>query len=192
MAWARVRECRQKPWAGGSQKPDLAITTASSLGVKNQGVRTLALLVVLAALVSGCGGISHVVTAPPIRPQEWRGVVSDWLDNGRLDGRHSCGAVVVAVAQLRVLERVPTGSPRLSYRRAVAAFDHYAATVCPSKSQLSKIVVGMSDAEVADVAGMPRTPRLRCWLYGVTRTHDGRRVCFVHGRVTLVQISVHG
>ena len=119
-------------------------------------------------------------------------MATDWLDNGRIDSTHRCGAVVVAVAHLRLLERIPTGNPNRSYGRAVAVLDRYAATVCPRTSQLSKIVRGMSDAEVADVAGMPRTPRLHCWLYPVTRAHDGRRVCFVRGRVALVQVSVHG
>jgi hypothetical protein len=175
-----------------SQKADLAITPALSRGDENPGVRKLVLFVALAVAASGCGGSKHVA-APPIRPQEWRAVVDDWLDNGRIDIRHRCGAVVEALAHLRFLERIPapTYNPRLSFAHATSTLDRYAASVCPRTSELSKIVVGMSDAEVANVAGMPRTPRLRCWLYPVTRAHDGRRVCFAHGRVALVQTSVH-
>jgi hypothetical protein len=144
------------------------------------------------AVVAACGGQKHAAVAPPVRPQEWRAVVTDLLNHGQITGRHRCGAVVEAVAHVAVLEHLPTDHPTLAYRRMIFALDRYASQVCPKTPQLTKVVVGMSDADVADVAGMPRTPRLRCWLYPVTRASEGRRVCFVHGHVALVQRSVHG
>jgi hypothetical protein len=151
----------------------------------------LLLLLVVCAVAAGCGGAKRIAAAPPIRPQQWRAVVNDWATNGQVTGRHSCGAVVEAAAHIGRLRGVPTDAPGRPFRPAILAFDRYAARVCPTTPQLTKIVVGMSDAEVADVAGMPRRPGLRCWLYPVTRAHDGRRVCFAHGRVALVQHSIH-
>ena len=115
-------------------------------------------------------------------------MVNDWLDNARIDGRYSCGAVVEAVAHVGALSPPATST----WRHAVSAFDSYSSRVCTQHPQLARIVVGMTDAEVAEVAGMPRTPRLRCWLYPVVGDRPGRRVCFQRGRVTLVQGSVHG
>jgi hypothetical protein len=155
-------------------------------------MRKLGGLVVLGAIAAGCGG-SHVSghRLPPITGKESSAVINDWLDDGRVDGHHSCGAVVEAVAKISALAHSRAEHPSLAYHRAISAFDRYAGDVCPSKPQLGKIVVGMTDAEVARIAGMPRTPRLRCWLYAVTRDRDGRRVCFSDGRVALVQVSVH-
>ncbi len=153
----------------------------------------LVFLIAACAVVAGCGGSKHGAATPPIRPKQWQAVVNDWLNNGQMNGTHSCGAVVEAVAHMDAMGQLPSDDPnlRVSSRRAIFVFDRYATRVCPRMPQLSKIVVGMSDAAVAAVAGMPRTPRLRCWLYPVTSAHDGRRVCFVHGRVSLVQHSIH-
>lgn len=118
--------------------------------------------------------------------------MTDWLNNGWVNSPHRCGAVVEAVAHIAVLEHMLTDHPTLAYRRAILALDRYAVQVCPRKPQLTKIAVGMSDADVAAVAGIPRTPRLHCWLYPVTHGSEGRRVCFVRGHVALVQRSVHG
>jgi hypothetical protein len=154
-------------------------------------MRKLVLVLTVSVVTAGCGGSKHGDAAPPVRPQEWRAVVTDWANNDQVTGRHSCGAVVEAVAHIGLLRVVPKHAPGLPYRPAIVAFDSYATRVCPARPQLSKIGVGMSDAEVAEVAGMPRTPGLHCWLYPVTLAHDGRRVCFAYGRVTLVQRSVH-
>ena len=64
--------------------------------------------------------------------------------------------------------------------------------MCPQTSDLDALKTGMSDADVAALAGVPNTVGLKCWLYAVTRDHDGRRVCFTDGRVTTLQFSVHG
>ena len=119
-------------------------------------------------------------------------MINDWLDNRRIDRSHSCGSVVEAVAHVSALEHSKIEHPSLPYQDAIFAFDRYATSVCPSRPQLSKIAVGMTNGAVAQVAGMPRTPRLRCWLYAVTDEHNGRRVCFIDGRATVVQTSVRG
>jgi hypothetical protein len=142
---------------------------------------------VIAVVVAGCGGSHGALRIPVVTTKQWVAVMSDLFDNGRLDAHHNCGAVVEAVAHYEVMH--PPANP--IYLRAVPLLDRYAHGVCPRHPQLASIVVGMTDAEVADVAGMPRTPGLRCWLYPVTRDRTGRRVCFDRGRVTLVQVSVH-
>lgn len=151
-------------------------------------MRTPAVVAVtMLLLAAGCA--SSPAAQPDghvIKGAEWRAVVDDWVADGHLDHRHSCGAVIVALARLRSL------SYPASYVRAALDLDRYAGTVCPRHGRIDKIVVGMTDGAVANLAGMPRTPRLNCWLYAVTRTHTGRRVCFTNGRVSLVQISVHG
>jgi hypothetical protein len=126
--------------------------------------------------------------APVVTSKQWIGVLNDWLDNARIDSRHSCGAVVVADAQLRA-QHSPADP---LYQRAIPALGRYARKVCPRHPQLAKVVVGMTNAEVANTAGMPNRPTLRCWLYSPTRGKNGLRVCFNHARVSLVQGSVHG
>jgi hypothetical protein len=167
-----------------SQKTDPRITLAD----QNRGVRKVIVLVPLVAALSACGGAKHSAPAPPVRG-EWKAVVNDWENNGRLDGRYSCAAVVEAVAHLN---EVPTASPTVSIRRIISALDRYAGTVCPKTPQFSKVVVGMSDTDVAREAGMPRTVLPNCWLYPTANTHNGLRVCFAGGRAALVQTSAHG
>jgi hypothetical protein len=79
-----------------------------------------------------------------------------------------------------------------TYEEAIFAFDSYASNVYTKCPQLSKFAVGMTNGAVAQMAGMPRTSRLHCWLYAATREQDGRRVCFVNGRATVVQRGNHG
>lgn len=141
----------------------------------------------LVVVVAGCGGSHAARRIPVITTKQWVAVLDDVLDNARIDRGHSCGAVVEALAHFKVMSPPSTRT----YGRAVSIMDRYAYGVCPRHSQLAGVVVGMTDGEVADIAGMPRTPGLRCWLYAVTRDRTGRRVCFNRGRVTLVQVSVH-
>lgn len=63
---------------------------------------------------------------------------------------------------------------------------------CTAKPDLNALKTGMSDADVAAVGGVPDDVLLHCWLYGVTRDREGRRVCFTNGRVTTLQFSLHG
>jgi hypothetical protein len=63
------------------------------------------------------------------------------------------------------------------YLRAVSILDRYSHGVCPQHPHLGGIAVGMSETGVADVAGMPRTAGLDCWLYPVTaRAHGASRL----------------
>jgi len=155
-------------------------------------MRWVALILAIAGLPVYGSRAEAAPTPGVITSREWLAVLNDWLDDTRIEHSHSCGAVVEAVAQVSAQAHSKAPHPSLAYRQAFAAFDHYAATVCPRHGQLGKIKLGMTDGEVAAVAGMPRTPRLSCWLYPVTRAHDGRRVCFTNGRVSLVQLSKHG
>ena len=155
-------------------------------------MRTLSLLVALGIVAAGCGASRHAQPAPVVKEKDWVAVIDDWLDNRRIDGQHSCGAVVEAVAHVAALEHLPSDSAGHPYKLMILAFDRYASGACPKHPQLSKIAAGMTNGEVARIAGMPRTPRLRCWLYPVTREHQGRRVCFVNGRASTVLVSLHG
>src|SRR5450759_2851100 len=168
---------------------DGSFTGCRQLATQNGPVRRalLPIALVLAFVVGGCGGSHGAHRTPVVTSKQWAAVVNDWLDNARIDGRYSCGAVVEAVAHISALH--PPYSP--TWQRAVPMLDRYSSQVCTRHPQLPRIVVGMTDAEVAEVAGMPRTPRLRCWLYPVLRDLPGRRVCFDRWRVTLVQVSVH-
>ena len=142
------------------------------------------MVIVLAA--SGCGGAHRRSPQPVVPVREWHAVINDWEDNGRITQPHSCGSVVVAVGALTRFSSPAT------FTDVVHALDRYAGTVCTHHPQLDRIEVGMTNGQVAAIAGMPRTPGPNCWLYPVTSRHDGRRVCFTNGRATLVQISVHG
>jgi hypothetical protein len=145
----------------------------------------LIVLGVLVALACGCGGhkaprLTHrVVTAA-----EWKSVLRDWYPDGRVDHTHSCGAILVAMRHL------PSSPPM--YSTVTVDLDRAARRLCTQHPSLTAIHRGMTDADVAAVAGAPRLPPGGCWLYPVTREHDGRRVCFTRGHVSLLQFSVHG
>jgi hypothetical protein len=150
-------------------------------------------LVAVIAVLAGVTAWPAAASPSPgvVTSREWLAAVNDWLDNMRIDHVHSCGAVVEAVAQLSAQAHSNAPRPSIAYPQAIATFDRYAVTVCPRTGRLDKITLGMTDGKVAAVAGMPRTPRLNCWLYPATSTSDGRRVCFTRGRVSLLQLSKH-
>jgi hypothetical protein len=56
------------------------------------------------------------------------------------------------------------------------------------RGDATKIRVGMSNAAVGVVAGLPRLPPtgLRCWA------STTRRICFTAGRVSRIQYVTHG
>jgi hypothetical protein len=112
--------------------------------------------------------------------------VHDWLDNDRFDTGHSCGALVDAIGHLEAFPSPP------SIDAAAHAIRRYGRRVCTHTPHVGRIAVGMSDTAVAAIAGMPNTVLPRCWLYTVTSTHEGRRVCFANGRVVRIWRSVHG
>ena len=54
---------------------------------------------------------------------------------------------------------------------------------------------GMTPAQVRSVAGSPYRVGGRCWLYHATKSGtsiDGMRFCFMHGKVSRTQTSLHG
>jgi len=77
----------------------------------------------------------------------------------------------------------------------VHALDLYERKVCPTGDVWS-VTVGMSDRQVAAVAGAP-VPWLsgpRCWFYRAHKAGtsiDGLGFCFASGRVTAIKTAVH-
>jgi hypothetical protein len=151
--------------------------------------RSKAIVLALAVgALTGCGRATPVATSRVpltnrvVSPADWKAVLEDWYVGG-LDHRHSCGAVVVAISHL------PVDGP--VYSTVFDDLRRYAGKVCPKEPAFGALRRGMTDRDVAAVAGMPEEPAFGCWLYPVTRRHTGRRVCFRRGRVSVLQVSVH-
>ena len=138
----------------------------------------------LVIVAAGCASHHAPPRRPPIRPAEWKAVLNDWYPDGVVDHPHPCAAIVLARAHL------PADGP--TYSTAYRDLGRAERRWCSRKPDLDALKKGMSDADIAAVAGVPNDVLLRCWLYAVTRDHDGRRVCFTNGRVTTLQSSVHG
>ena len=145
-------------------------------------MRLAALAVVIA--LTACASHRAPRLRPPIRPAEWKAVLNDWYPDSVVDHPHPCAAIVIARAHL------PVDPP--AYSTVDRDLERAEKRLCPQTSDLDALKAGMSDADVAALAGVPDTVGLKCWLYAVTRDHDGRRVCFTEGRVTTLQFSVHG
>jgi hypothetical protein len=143
-------------------------------------MRVLVVIAVAGAClgVSACGQSSRpklahrVVTAA-----EWKAVLQDWYD-GRISEHHSCGAVVVASAHLPV--------DGMIYSTINADLARYAAKVCTHVRNLAAIKLGMTDADLAMLAGAPQIPASgSCWDYaGKEPASSGTSICFTNGRVT--------
>ena len=120
--------------------------------------------------LGGCGGSSGVtLTGRVVTAAQWKAVLWDWYD-GRISHPHSCGAVVVATSHLPI---------DATYSTANADLGRYAAKVCTHHRDFRAIKRGMTDADVAAVAGAPQLPAGgRCWEY-----RQRRDVCFRAGRV---------
>lgn len=82
---------------------------------------------------------------------------------------------------------------------------HKAATATktePRRSSALAVKKGMTEEQVRALAGEPQVAGPRCWLYRFVLANsgnqisgssiDGVRLCFTHGRVSLVQTSLHG
>jgi hypothetical protein len=121
------------------------------------------------------------IALPPVSGHAWIAVVDDWLDNGRFDHAHSCPAVVVAATNANV------PSDRATYTRFPHDVRSLARRVCHA-GDAARIVLGMSDADVASIAGAPRFPISgpHCWAYTT------RRFCFTGKRVSKIQSVNHG
>ncbi|HEY1513409.1 MAG TPA: hypothetical protein VGF66_06605 [Gaiellaceae bacterium] len=140
--------------------------------------------IVLAVVAAGCEVQHAPARRPPIRAAEWKAVLNDWYPDRVVDHPHPCGAIVIARAHL-----APEPETYSTIDRDLKRAERRS---CPKGSDLGALKTGMSDADVAAVAGIPNVAHLHCWLYAVTRDHPGRRVCFTNGRVTTLQFSVHG
>ena len=124
-----------------------------------------------------CGGPGRVkLTGRTVTSAQWKAVLQDWYD-GRISDRHTCGAVVVASSHL------PVDGP--IYSTVSADLAHYATKVCTHHPDLTRITPGMTDADVASVAGAPQMPATgRCWEYWKkSPSHQGLAVCFRDGKV---------
>jgi hypothetical protein len=140
--------------------------------------------IVLVVVAAGCASQQAPARRPPIRAAEWKAVLNDWYPDRVVDHRHPCGAIVIARTRLAADPGAYSTIDR-DLKRAEQRS-------CPKGSDLDELKPGMSDADVAAVAGIPNVAHPHCWLYAVTRDHPGRRVCFTNGRVTTLQFSVHG
>lgn len=116
------------------------------------------------------------LTGQVVTSAQWKAVLQDWYD-GRISDRHTCGAVVVASSHL------PVDGP--IYSTVSADLAHYATKVCTHHPDLTRITPGMTDADVASVAGAPQMPATgRCWEYRKkSPSHQGLAVCFRDGKV---------
>ena len=138
------------------------------------------LLVVLSCGSLGlvaCGGSNTPkLTNKVVGGSEWRAVLKDWYD-GRISEHHSCAAVVVASSHL------PVDGP--IYSTVAADLARYAAKVCTHTRDLAAVKRGMSDADVATLAGAPAIPASgSCWDYwSKNPDNTGFAVCFKVGRV---------
>jgi len=131
-----------------------------------------------------CGRLRPVralAALAPVAAAAWLGVVNDWLDNNRLDKPHSCAALVVAFTQLGGM------SYPQAYSRAPRDIRAAARRTC-RRGDATRIRLGMSNATVGAVAGLPRLALSGrgCWVYTT------RRICFTHGRVSKIQRVTHG
>ena len=111
-------------------------------------------------------------------------MLKDWYD-GRISERHSCGAVVVASSHL------PVDGP--IYSTIAADLARYAARVCTQTRDPAAVKLGMSDADVAALAGAPAIPASgSCWDYwSKNRDNTGISVCFMRGRVISKSLVHH-
>ena len=114
----------------------------------------------------------------------WRGVLQDVYD-GRLDRVWPCGAVRNAIAHL------PQDPP--TYSTIPGQLARATAPACDV--QLADLAPGAPRAAVNEALGTPDLTGPRCPVW---RWHpeagsaDGARICFAHGRATLVQTALHG
>ena len=132
-----------------------------------------------------CGGVNRVrLTGRVVASAQWKAVLQDWYD-GRISDRHTCGAVVVASSHL------PVDGPIFS--TVSADLTRYAAKVCTDHADLARVKVGVTDGDVAAVAGAPQMPATgRCWEYWQKgSSHKGLAVCFRSGRVVSRGLVFH-
>ena len=147
----------------------------------------------VASLLAAACGISFLagctdhhaakLTGHTVTTTEWKAVLNDWFDDGRIEGRYSCAAIVIATSHLP--------ADQMTYGDALQVLERYTATVCIRPGDFDVIHVGMTDTDIAALSGAPQLPAYGCWYYPVTNKREGLRVCFKNGRASLVQRVVH-
>ena len=135
-------------------------------------------VITLVVLLTACGSQGPPARRGPIAPAEWKAVLNDWYTDAVVDHPHPCAAIVIAIEHLPV-----DGMIYSTINRDLARAE---ARWCPHTPSLDALRKGMSDADVAARAGVPRDAGPKCWRY------DARRICFTGGRVTTLQFSQHG
>lgn len=134
--------------------------------------------------LAACGGPQvPKLTGRAVTASQWKALFNDWYKDSRIDGHYSCAVSVIATSHL------PADPPM--YSDVMDVFEKYTAKVC-RPGDLKRVHVGMTDTDVALVAGAPELPAYGCWRYPVTNKQNGLRVCFTYGRATIVQHAVHG
>jgi hypothetical protein len=136
-------------------------------------------VVVILALALGAS-VCAAQPGPPVTTRQWESVLNDWLAHGSFNERHSCAAAVVA--RTHAPPTYTEGTP------LVHALDLYEIAVCLSPGDPSVITVGMSNREVANLAGVPVPWQSgpHSWRYRTPGA--GRRIVFTSaGYVSEVQ-----
>ena len=152
--------------------------------VEDASVRAVvSLAVCVICCLAGCGDSHTKLTGRIVTPSDWKAVLNDWYDDGQIESTHSCAATLIALTHLP--------PDPATYSDVTEILRRYEAKVC-HPGDLSRAHVGMTDTDVALVAGAPALPPACCWYYPVTPKHPGLRVCFTNGHATTVQQAVHG
>jgi uncharacterized protein YceK len=139
----------------------------------------LAIVVILLAILAGCGSSHHLAVS-----HDGKAVIQDAYD-GRLDKSWSCGSLRAAVL------RLPNDSG--AGQRIPLMIDEAAGHACDEA--LADVHPGSAMPRVTELLGTPdRSPR--CWLYRwppqPSSAVDGVRLCFSGDVVSRLQIAVHG
>jgi len=127
--------------------------------------------------------VVHVYLGGRQAPPTWRGVLHD-AEDGRLDRIWPCAALRSALAHL------PVGGP--TYSPLPDQLARAAARGCDS--QLAGLRAGAPRFAVVEALGASDSTARRCsvWRWRpMSGSVDGARICFAHGRATLVQTAVH-
>lgn len=112
-------------------------------------------------------------------------MITDWLEHGKFSSAHSCAAVVVARAH--AAPAFAEGTP------LVGALDLSERRLCRYPGNAAAVTVGMSDRQVANIAGVPVPWQSgpHSWLYRAPG--DGRRIYFTDsGYASKILIAQHG
>lgn len=174
--------------------PTLSLTALTAIPATLSQRRVLAIMVLLALSIpasSASGSIGAAAAIGPVSHRESALLVSQWLMGGCFSGNDLCAVAVVARSSISSEYAVPSdGMTKLKH-----ALETYERQRCPV-GDVWMVKMGMTDREVASIVGAPR-PALsgpHCWYYRATKpgtTVEGRRICFIAGRVTSLKAALH-